>query len=342
MSQPHSSVLSVSRASRKQTGFSLLELMIAMTVFLIIGGTAMTLFRQNTNLYTDQQGTTALNVTLRNSLAQIQNDVVNAANGYYNTGTATAGWPFGITAKNVAGGYDTLNVLIPSVAPAQLPTGTCIDTSTGVGSIVAPSGATASAYSAGNEVLFVNSTGNQFTTGMLTGATTAGANINLTYQPTSSTGLNSTTNDPLGVSTTALPSTSVDQLSNSFCQNTGAWVILLGKTTFTVNGTNQLTRQVGAGTIEPIADQIIGFKVGVSQFTSAAGGGTSGQYYYDNSYYARSIRSVRVSVIGRTTPGQWSGTNFANTFDGGNYKIEALSLVINPRNLSMNDCGSCN
>jgi len=267
---------------------------------------------------------------------------VNAANGYYNTGTATAGWPFGITAKNVAGGYDTLNVLIPSVAPAQLPTGTCIDTSTGVGSIVAPSGATASAYSAGNEVLFVNSTGNQFTTGMLTGATTAGANINLTYQPTSSTGLNSTTNDPLGVSTTALPSTSVDQLSNSFCQNTGAWVILLGKTTFTVNGTNQLTRQVGAGTIEPIADQIIGFKVGVSQFTSAAGGGTSGQYYYDNSYYARSIRSVRVSVIGRTTPGQWSGTNFANTFDGGNYKIEALSLVINPRNLSMNDCGSCN
>lgn len=93
MNQHYSSAFAVSRTSRKQTGFSLLELMIAMTVFLIIGGTAMTLFRQNTNLYTDQQGTTALNVTLRNSLAQIQNDVVNAANGYYNTGTATAAGP---------------------------------------------------------------------------------------------------------------------------------------------------------------------------------------------------------------------------------------------------------
>src|SRR5262249_54913749 len=89
MSHPH---VSGYARNRNQAGFSLLELMIAMSVFLVIGGMAMTLFRQNTNLYTDQQGTTALNVTLRNSLTQIQNDVVNAANGYYSTGIATAGW----------------------------------------------------------------------------------------------------------------------------------------------------------------------------------------------------------------------------------------------------------
>jgi prepilin-type N-terminal cleavage/methylation domain-containing protein len=338
MSQLASRFLVASGNRRTSAGFSLIELMIAMTVFLIIGGAAMSLFRQNTNLFTDQQGTTALNVTLRNSLTQIQNDVVNAANGYYSSGIATAGWSFGITAANANPGYDTLNILVPSVAPAQVPAATCIDTSAGVGSVVAPSGVTASNFGAGNEILFINSAGNQFTTGMLTSATASGSNIALKFSPTDANGINTTINDPLGVSTKAMPASSTDQLGTDYC--TGDWVVLLGKTTFTVNGANQLTRQVGTGVIEPIADQIIGFKVGVSQFNSVSL--TSAGYLYDNSYNTRSIRSVRVSVIGRTTPNQWSGTNFANSFDGGNYKIEALSLVINPRNLSMNDCGSCN
>ena len=49
------------------------------------------------------------------------------------------------------------------------------------------------------------------------------------------------------------------------------------------------------------------------------------------------IRSIRVSLIGRTPKGQFTGSNFRNTYDGGQYRIQALSLVINPRNLSMND-----
>jgi hypothetical protein len=49
------------------------------------------------------------------------------------------------------------------------------------------------------------------------------------------------------------------------------------------------------------------------------------------------IRSIRVSLIGRTPQGQFTGSNFRNTYDGGQYRIQALSLVINPRNLSMND-----
>ena len=28
---------------------------------------------------------------------------------------------------------------------------------------------------------------------------------------------------------------------------------------------------------------------------------------------------------------------FANSFDGQSYKIQALSIIVNPRNLSMND-----
>jgi len=329
--------------SKSGSGFSMIELMVAMGVFLVIGGAAVSLFRQNTRVYVDQQGTTTLNITMRNALAQIQTDVVNAANGYYSTLNSTAGWPLGITATNVNPGYDTLNVIVPATAPSSLPAGTCVDTTSGTALITPPAGVTAGSFPAGNEVLFLNSTGNQFTTGMLTGAVTAGTNITLQFQKTGTAiglGGNTPANDPLGVTTQALPANYTDQLSNTFCQATGGSVVLLGKTTYTVNGTNQLTRQVGGGAAEQIADQIIGFKVGVSQFTTAAG--TSGQYFYDNSYYSRSIRSVRVSVIGRTNPNQWSGSNFTNSFDGGNYKIEALSLVINPRNLSMNDCGSCN
>jgi prepilin-type N-terminal cleavage/methylation domain-containing protein len=113
-----------SRGSRAgHRGFSLLELMIAMTVFLIVGGVAMTMFRQSTDLFTDQQNTTALNISMRNAMAQVQNDAVDAADGYLNLGTT--GWPVGMTITNVNPGYDTLNIIAPATTPAQLPTGTC-------------------------------------------------------------------------------------------------------------------------------------------------------------------------------------------------------------------------
>lgn len=335
------------RNTRKHSGFSLLELMIAMSMFLIIGGTAMTLFRQNTNLYTDQQGMTTLNITMRNALAQIQNDVVNAASGYYSSTSTSVGWPFGVSAVNAIPGYDTLNVFIPAMAPAPMPTGSCFDTTTGSGTLVPPNGITSTTYASsfpiGSEVLILNTTGNQFTTAILNNAAAAGVNVTLTFTPTNTDGTwkptGSYPNDPLSISTSAMPVGSTDQLSSSLCNG---WVIPLKTTTYSVDGSNQLYRQVAGGGQDVIADQVIGFKVGVSQFTQTASGGQSGQYFYDNTYFSRYIRSVRVSVIGRTPPGRWSGTNFANTFDGGNYKIEALSLVINPRNLSMNDCGSCN
>jgi hypothetical protein len=50
---------------------------------------------------------------------------------------------------------------------------------------------------------------------------------------------------------------------------------------------------------------------------------------------AGSIRSVRISLIGRTAPNP--DGSFQNSFDGGNYRVEAISVVVNPRNLSMND-----
>jgi hypothetical protein len=270
-------------------------------------------------------------------LTQIQSDVVNAANGYYANGIQTVGWTFGISAVNATPGYDTLNIIVPVVPPAQLPNATCINTTAGTGNIVAPTGVTAASYTAGSEILFINGANNQYTASTITAAAAAGANITLTFPATNANGTSNS--DPLQIATTPPVGNTPDTLGTNFCQNTNDWVVLLGTTTYTVNGANQLTRQFANGGAQPIADQVIAFKVGVSQFNAA--NGASGAYLYGNNYTIRATRSVRVSVIGRTAPG-YSAANFTNTFDGGNYKIEALSVIINPRNLSMNDCGSCN
>ena len=49
------------------------------------------------------------------------------------------------------------------------------------------------------------------------------------------------------------------------------------------------------------------------------------------------IRSVRISLIGRTTPSSYPNYAYRNTFDKGPYEVEPVSVVINPRNLSMKD-----
>ena len=102
----------------------------------------------------------------------------------------------------------------------------------------------------------------------------------------------------------------------------------------------------------PIASQIIGFKVGASTVTLNGSNTTAAAAYcynaslsvapcYDNQF--NEIRSVRISLIGRTPPKLYTNSNvnsptlFTNTFDGQPYKIQALSIIVNPRNLSMND-----
>jgi prepilin-type N-terminal cleavage/methylation domain-containing protein len=188
-------------------GFSLVELMIAMSVFLVIGGVAMSLFRQNTMVYTDQTNTVALNVTLRNALTQIQNDTVNAGNGYFQA--TSTGWPFGITATNVNPGYDIMNIVMANSAPAQLTAGACVNTSTtGTVTLAPPAPLTAAAFApqfkGGDQVLMLNGAGNQFTTVMLTGpGAVVGANVSINFNKTNADGTNVAANDPLGLTTTA-------------------------------------------------------------------------------------------------------------------------------------------
>ena len=87
------------RAKAWREGFSLLELLVAMAVFLIISSVAFTLFNRHQTLLSQEQVTVGLNIGLRNALAQIQLDLVNAGNGL-NPWPNIPAWPVGVTIVN--------------------------------------------------------------------------------------------------------------------------------------------------------------------------------------------------------------------------------------------------
>jgi hypothetical protein len=119
----------------------------------------------------------------------------------------------------------------------------------------------------------------------------------------------------------------------------------------TTSSTNPKLMRWQRGATAEVADQIVGFKVGAAIWNnlgSTSTGTDLSNYYYDSSQYSIDsnpgddqydfalIRSVRLSLIGRTPPGA-RVTAIQNPFDGGPYEIEAISTAVNPRNLSMKD-----
>jgi prepilin-type N-terminal cleavage/methylation domain-containing protein len=393
--------MSHSRSSRTRRlatgsrGFTLVELMIAMSIFLIIGASAMSLFKQHAALFNDQQYQIGLNVNLRNALAQIENDVVNAGTGWYNAANNVSSWPVGITiSNNIAGGaachppgtstynascFDTLNVVVPDPAtpPGQVYAGTgtvgCSNLATtgttGSGNstmLISPVLPTTvsqlvSGFNSGAQVIFIHvgTSGTTMTTAVLTGATTqSGANALLTFGSTTSTGTNlSSANDLLNLTLNANvdPALVSTTLTNSFCSGID-WVVKIAPIKYWVDttvATNPTLTRTESGTANAIASQIIGFKVGASTVVlngGVASSSTAAYCYnsasttspcYDNQF--DQVRSIRVSLIGRTPPKVFSNSNvysptmFINAFDQQPYKIQALSIIVNPRNLSMND-----
>jgi type II secretory pathway pseudopilin PulG len=348
----------VRRRGSSSAGFTMIELMVSVAMFIVIGGAAFSLFSQHAPLFTQQQNLTGLNITMRNAVAQMQMDIVNAGTGYY-PGTNFPDWPIGITIQNnptsttcfdstthtyTATCFDKLNVIaMDQTTPPSHPSDSganCVSTTSSVLFANPPTGVTAatlaSYFHAGDQILVVKSDGSQMTTTILSrDGQASGAKVQLQHNPTAADGSNSSSNDPLGITTN--PS---NKLGVSFC--TTDWVMKLAPVTYAVDATDptdpKLTRKQN-GSTDVIAEQVIGFKVGATIWNSASN--TSSEFYsFDASSYAYNyslIRSVRLSMIGRTAPNQAGGKAFQNNFDQGNYQIQAISIAVNPRNLSMRD-----
>jgi prepilin-type N-terminal cleavage/methylation domain-containing protein len=340
--------------SASSAGFSLVELMVAMAIFLVVGGAAVELAKKHVPLFTAQQSQTGLNLAMRNGVAQMQIDVVNAGTGYYQ-GVNIPSWPIGITVLNSAPGtgcfdaatntytstcFDTLNVIAmdqntPPSNPSDIASN-CVSTTSST-LFVTPVGATtlsqlAADFHTGDQILLVKSDGSQMTTTILTSdGLVSGGKVKLEHNPTGADGTNTIALDPLALSNSA----DSNKLGTQFC-NTD-WVLKIAPITYSVDASDptdpKLVRTQN-GQPSVIAEQIVGFKVGASVWN----GTTDNTYSFDAASYNHDwslIRAVRVSMIGRTPTDM--GSSFRNSFDGGPYKIQSISVVINPRNLSMND-----
>jgi prepilin-type N-terminal cleavage/methylation domain-containing protein len=231
---------------------------------------------------------------------------------------------------------------------------------------------TAAGYSKGDQIILIQSIAgsgnvNGVTTGGASTVGTNGATINtfvLTGSPVinaNTVGLpfkaagngtplsvNSSADDPLDIST----SSTASNLGTTFCP--ADWVMKLDPITYQVSTANAadptLTRThtvSGTVNVDNIAEQIIGFKVGASVWGLSDNGITTSTTLYN--FYAQNtttatqvgynnnfslVRSIRVSLIGRTTPNPTQV--FQNTFDGGPYQVLGTDVVINPRNMTMN------
>jgi len=389
---------------RSAQGFSLVELLVAMLIFLVISAVAFSLFNQQQLTALTQRGQVGLNIALRNAASQLQMDLVNAGTGSL-TGANIAAWPVGVSIVNnvvAAGGacntpatftygancFDQLNILAaartpveptpptaavapsatsspPTFAPANTTDstgasggGNCSNTSTGVAyvqaaAIPAPQtgsftlAQTAAQFASGDQLLLVTSAQKFYTTVVLTSAgQVSGSAVKLTFNPTNINGSNSAANDPLNISTDSTDAN--NELTNQFCGSD--WALKLAPITYQVNLSNasdpKLTRtQYGA--TATLMEQIIGFKVGATIWNNSTDT-ISTQYNYnaatytnnvanDEAYNFTLVRSIRISLLGRTAPNINSPNTFHNSFDSGPYQVQGMAVVVNPRNMSMND-----
>jgi type II secretory pathway component PulJ len=399
--------------ARRTTGFTLIEFMIAMLMFLAIGATVISMFAQNAPYFNQQQNTASLNISLQSVVAQLQLDLSNAGTGFY-PGMKLPTWPTGLTIINqnpttacnntatysyTSTCFDKLNILAinPNTPPthptnsagstapsacsavsAQSPSNTPAQDTAGTFYVQPAAGLTAAqtaaGYSQGDQVLLVqfiagtgsvngSTSGGSTTVGtnaalintfVLTGAPTTGAGyVGLPFKmsgdgTTNPYGVNTSADDPLDITT----SSTATNLGTSFCA--ADWVMKLDPITYWVDSSNTqdpiLKRNhVVSGTLnsDTLAEQIIGFKAGASVWGGIDNGITTSTATYN--FYAQNttsatpagynnnfslVRSVRVSLIGRTLPN--IANPFRNTFDGGPYQVLGTDVVINPRNVTMN------
>jgi len=383
-------LLDVPKVGRRNKGFSLLELIVAMAIFLLASASGLMLFSRMRTTSSQQQGMVGLNIGIRNATGQLQLDLANAGTGYY-VGYNIPSWPIGVTVVNhvPASGtscynattntygtncFDQLNILKVANSTTYPPinatdntgangTSNCSNTSTGVAYGQAASGltlaATAANYASGAQLLFLSSTGQSMTAVILTAAPTVynSKAVKFTFNATNTngtnTGVNWATNDPLDITScdgNSCPTP--NNFGDQFCG--GDWILQLAPITYQLSTASQSDPQlqrVQGGTTTVLMDQVLGFKVGVTIWNSITdtlptqynynaatyNANTINPPPYDSAYLFSRVRSVRVSLIARTQPSTDPSFTFRNPFDGGPYIVQGASVVVNPRNLSMND-----
>jgi prepilin-type N-terminal cleavage/methylation domain-containing protein len=200
-----------------------------------------------------------------------------------------------------------------------------------------------------DQIMLVKSDGSAYTTVRLTAVTnvTVGgtAYVKLSHSSlTNANGTNVSADDPTNMSVN-----SPDQTTSQFCASD--YIVRLIPIQYCVdtatdptNPTLRRIQLVGDATTPAcstgvgLANQIIGFKVGA---TLTLGATDTSTYDFDartfgtgSGYDYTQIHSVMVSMIGRTTPNPDPSYTFQNSFDGGPYQIQGVSVVINPRNMN--------
>ena len=374
----------LTRRSIKSAGFTLIELLIAMAVFGVIAAAAFGLIAQHQPLFNQQQIQAALNISMRNSVAQMQTDIVNGGAGYISA-VNTPNWPVGVVITNTvvsstqdchtgttyaASCFDQFTVIAadlatPPVNPlasgsttGALPVvaGSCNSTTLNTSSsttiyVLPPATFTATTFAAqflnGDQILLVKSSGLSYTTVRLTSAPTTTVVNGQTYVVlthsvmTAANGTNTLADDETNMSVNSTAQTTAQFCAADYVIRLLPVIYYVDITTDSSNPT--LRRLVLKGTASAItspgsgvalANQIIGFKVGASLVSS-----NTNTYNFDAStfgagYDYTQVRSVMISLVGRTPPIQDPTYKFRNTFDGGPYQIQGVSVVINPRNMS--------
>ena len=93
---------------RPSAGFTLIEFLVAMAMFMVVGGSVFAMFANNAPYFNRQENLASVNIAIQNVVSQMQLDLANAGTGYY-PGSLISSWPIGVTITNQPSGAPACN-----------------------------------------------------------------------------------------------------------------------------------------------------------------------------------------------------------------------------------------